>query len=336
MLVKRMKRFSDIDPRSWEHPADRAALSALKQVPGLDQIVKLLVTVTTERSMYLMHAASSIKISNNQYPIVNNIVQEIVETFDWHFTPTVFITQSPFFNAHTFGVNEPCIVINSTLVTSLSREELKVVIAHEMGHVMSGHSLYKTLIWLLANISIKMIPMAGILIMPINIALAEWDRKSELTGDRAALLATQIEDPNFNVLMRMAGGSDLTQVNINELFIQAMEFEERKSLLDSFHKMLNQVWMSHPYPIERLKEIKTWASSGYYTKILEGNYLHRGKHDDTYKEDIRDGFEYYKESASSSEDPLTKMAHNLGVGLESVTSEISNKFTDFIKNNTKS
>lgn len=38
MLVKRIKKLDEIDPKSWEHPADKAALSALKQLKGLDEL----------------------------------------------------------------------------------------------------------------------------------------------------------------------------------------------------------------------------------------------------------------------------------------------------------
>lgn len=331
MLVRRIKRLPEIDPRTWEHPADRAALSALKQLKGLDEVVRSLVSSTTERSLYLMHIASSVKVGPNQYPRVHTIVNDIIDVFDWPTRPAVFITQSPFFNAHTFGVEEPFIVINSSLVRTFNDQELKVVVAHEMGHVMSGHALYSTLMWLLTNISMALIPFADLLIMPIMAALAEWNRKSELTADRAALLATQDESPNYNVLMRMAGGDDLTQVNINEFFLQAQEYESRKTMLDSLHKMLNQVWLSHPYPVIRLQELKTWASSGFYQGILDGDYARRGSASSNVKEDLDDAFDFYKQSMRDSDDPLTKMASNFGSAVEKTVGDLGGKLSDWMR-----
>ncbi len=323
MLVKRMNTLTGIDPKSWEHPADRAALSALKQIKGFDELVKLFISVTTERSFYLMQIASSIKVSQNQYPVIYRIIQDIKETFDWEYTPQVFVTQSPSFNAHTLGVKEPFIVINSSLINTLSDDELKVVIAHEFGHIMSGHALYKTMIHILANVSLNLIPMAGLLLIPIKIALAEWDKKSELTADRAAMLATQIEMPNYNVLMKMAGGNDLSQVNINDIFLQAMEYENKKNVLDSIHKILNQIWASHPYPVVRLQEIKTWTSSGYFSAIMQGNYINRNHHEDNAKDDIKEGFNYYKDTVNKSDDPIMKFAANIGAGINKASEEVN-------------
>jgi hypothetical protein len=184
-----------------------------------------------------------------------------------------------------------------------------------MGHILSGHALYKTLIWMLMNISLKAIPMAEILMLPIMAALSEWNRKSELTADRAALLATQAEEPNYEVLMRMAGGDDPGQVNLDEFFNQAKEYEEHRDLVDSIHKLLNQVWMSHPYPVIRLKELKGWAVSGPYKTILDGTYPRRGDPKETVQDALKEGFEYYKESIEEGEDPLSKLASGLGSGI---------------------
>jgi Zn-dependent protease with chaperone function len=196
MLVKKIRKLHDIDPKSWEHPADKAALSALRQLRGIDELVKLLVSVTTERSLKLMVLSSSVKVSQNQYPGLYRILNDIVDTFDWNYMPNLFVTQSPFWNAGTIGVKEPFIIINSSVVKHFDERETTAMIAHEMGHIMSGHALYKTLIWLLAKVSLNVIPMASLLLTPILAALYEWDRKSELTADRAELLAVQDPIPS--------------------------------------------------------------------------------------------------------------------------------------------
>jgi Zn-dependent protease with chaperone function len=304
-----------VDPASWEHPADKAALSALKQLKGLDELVKLLISVTTERSLRLMALSSSIKVSQNQYPKLYAMLNNIVEIFDWHYTPDIFVTQSPFLNAGAIGVKEPFITINSSMVRQLGELELTAIIGHEMGHIMSGHTLYKTLLWLLTNVSLNMIPMAGFLITPILIALHEWDRKSELTADRAGLLAVQDTESSYNVLMKLSGADDLTQVNLNEFFSQAQEYENQKGLLDGIHKILNQLWASHPVPVIRLQELKSWELSGYYQSILNGNYLKRGLYSENVNENVKNGYEYYKGAMKNRDDTLSNIVNNVGEGL---------------------
>jgi Zn-dependent protease with chaperone function len=232
------------------------------------------------------------------------------------------VTQSPFFNAGVFGVSEPFIVLNSSLVQRLDDAELSCVVAHEMGHVMSGHAIYKTLLWLLLNISSMLVPMAELILLPVVAALREWDRKSELTADRAGLLASQVEEPNYTLLMKMAGGDDVSQLNMNDFFAQAEEYDKQKTLLDGLFKMLNTVWESHPFPVIRLTELKNWAVSGQYQAILDGNYLKRGLHQADPAEELRQGFEFYKSEFEAKDDPLSKTVRNLGDGLSKLGDDI--------------
>ena len=331
MLVRRTRKLYAIDPRSWEHPADRAALSAVKQLKGLDELVKALVSATTERSLKLMSLASSVKVTKNQFPNLNNVVDNVVDTFDWPYRPDVFVTQSPFLNAGVLGVKEPFMLVNSSILRNFDEEETTAIVAHEMGHIMSGHSLYKTLIWMLTNISANMIPGGQLIANAVLTALAEWNRKSELSADRAELLAVQDETPSYNILMKMAGAEDLSQVNLNEFFAQAQEYEAQKTLLDSVHKLFNSMGMSHPYPVVRLQELKTWAMSGSYAAILEGNYLKRGLAEEEPAEDIKAGFDYYKDTINNADDPISKFASNVGEGIEKAVGDLGDKLRDMLK-----
>ncbi|MBU0928508.1 MAG: M48 family metallopeptidase [Spirochaetes bacterium] len=315
MLAARTKKLYAIDPRSWEHPADKAALAALRGVKGLDDVAKFVFGKTGEQSLRLLHIASSVRVTPNQFPRVHQMMERTVDAFDWGYRPEVFVTQSPFFNAGVYGVAEPFVVLNSSVVSRLDDAELACVVAHEMGHIMSGHAAYKTLLWLLLNLSTNIAPAAELVIAPIVAALREWDRKSELSADRAGLLATQSEDPNYAVLMKMAGGDDVTQLNMNDFFAQAEEYESRKGLLDGIHKILNTVWESHPFPVIRLKELRSWAASGQYRAILDGNYLKRGFYEADAASDIKRGFDFYKEELAKGDDPLSTAARSLGEGL---------------------
>jgi Zn-dependent protease with chaperone function len=325
MIAKRIKKFHSIDPRSWEHPADTAALSALKQLKGLDEVARIFFSTTTERSLRLMVLASSVKVSANQYPRIYEILDRVVDTFDWDYRPDVFVTQSPFLNAGVLGVKEPFIIINSSVVKNFDEAEVTAMVAHEMAHIMSGHSLYKTLIWMLTKMALTMVPVGDLVIKVIRAALSEWNRKSELTADRAEILALQDETPSYNILMRMAGAEDLSQVNLNEFFAQAREYEDQKGLLDGIHKFFNELYLAHPYPVVRLQELRTWVASGHYQSILDGNYLRREFVKADVKEDLGAGYEYYRETIRSSGDELSKYANEIGSGIEKAAGEIGDR-----------
>ncbi len=323
MLVPHAKKLFAIDPKSWEHPADKAALASLRAVPGLDDIIKFVFGKTSERAIRLLHIASAARVTGEQYPRVFRMLERIVDVFDWPCRPDVFVAQSPFFNAGVYGVEQPFIVLNSSMVQRLDERELECVLAHEMGHVMSGHAVYKTLLWMLLNVSTHLVPGAELAILPVVAALREWDRKSELTADRAGLLATQTEEPNYTVLMKMAGGDDVSQLNLNEFFAQAREYEDSKGLLDGIHKLFNTVWESHPFPVIRLQELHSWAASGQYGAIMDGNYLKRGLHQADPVAEMRQGYEYYRSELDKNDDPVSRTARVVSDGIASLGDEVN-------------
>lgn len=331
MPIPKQQILTDIDSGSWEHPADKAALSTLKQIPGFDEIVKTVFGMTTERSIKLLHLSSSIRTSANQFPVIHQQIRKIAEIFDWNYIPEVYVTRSPFFNAGVYGVKKPFIVINSHLVSSLKEDELMCILAHEMGHLISGHSLYKTLLWLMLNISFTALPVSDLIILPIIAALKEWDRKSELSADRAGLLAVQDENPSYSVLMRMAGGDDPSELNMNDFFLQAEEYENSKNLLDGIHKVLNTVWSTHPFPVIRLTELRNWIASGDYSKIISGNYQKRRDSKNTISEDIKESFQYYKNETMKDSDPVLDVVRNLGEGVAKIGDDVSKVFRGFFK-----
>jgi hypothetical protein len=307
-------------------------MSVLKQAGGLEELIKMIVGGTTEKGIRLLHVSGAVKVTENQFPKVKQCLGRVVDVMDWPSTPDVFVTNNPFFNAGVIGVREPFIVLNSAVTRMLEDDELYCVVAHEMGHIMSGHNVYKTVLWVLLQLSLNVLPIAGLLVKPLVLALKEWDRKSELTADRAALLALQSEQENYNVLMKAAGGGDLSQMNVNDFFQQAWEYENQKTLLDSVFKMLNTLGATHPFPVVRLQELHTWAASGEYAAILGGTYARRSDAPGKASDDIKEGYQYYKSAVRESDDPLLKTVRNVGDSIGKATEGLRDALKDILKN----
>ena len=331
MAEKEKIRLDNISPRSWEHPADRAALTALRQLPGLDTIVRSFVGITTEKSLRLISLASAVRVNDKQFPRVKRLLEDACYTLDWPEKPEVYVSQSPLMNAGAIGVEKPFITINSSLVDQFSDEELLAVIAHELSHIMSGHVLYKTLLWLLLNLSqiALQVPITGLALQAIIAALREWDRKSELSADRASLLVLQKENPIYTLLMKMAGGTK-GEMNLEEFFLQASEYEQGGNIIDSVHKLLNILGKSHPFPVLRLKELKTWIDDGSYEKILNGEYSKRTEKDDI-KQDFDEAMKSYRENMEKSKDPLAATLTKLGKSFEVAGKMAGKQAADFFQ-----
>ena len=310
MAIKRTY-FPDISSKTWQHPADRAALAALKKVPGLDTILQKFVGGTTERSLRLMHLASAVRVTENQFPKVHKLHREACAIFNVEKIPEVYIAQTPILNASAVGVNNPFIVLNSSMIDALDEEELLCVLGHELGHCVSGHVLYKTLLAMLIQFSLYFvnIPLGNISLMAIIAALREWDRKSELSADRAGLLVVQNPEVSYKLLMKMAGGPRIEEMDTNEFFLQAAEYEKGGNIIDSIYKLMNLLGRSHPFAVLRLTELKTWVDNGSYGKILGGDYIHTDEAERrTAQQEFQEAKEQYKQDINSSEDPLADIA----------------------------
>src|SRR5256886_449165 len=201
------KILTGIAPVTWEHPADRAALQTLRSVPGFDEVVKKVVGFLGERGIRLLFQANAVRVGPSQFPRVNALYTDVLTTMDWDPRPDLFVSQTPFVNAGAYGMDRPFIVINSGALKLLDDDEMRTLLGHELGHVMSGHALYVTILILILNFSFSTLPfLAGIALLPIRIALLEWFRKSELSSDRAGLLAGQGPHAAMRKALQVARG----------------------------------------------------------------------------------------------------------------------------------
>jgi Zn-dependent protease with chaperone function len=318
-MNKEKRILNDISPRSWEHPADRAALNTLKQIPGLDVILQKLLGIMSDRAFRLIALASSVRVTERQYPKIYALHKEACSILDVKEMPELFVSQNPVMNAGAIGVEKPFIMLNSSVVEKLGQEEILSVIGHEVGHCISGHALYRTLLVVLlqASLALLQIPLAGIAIYAIIAALNEWSRKSELSADRAGLLVVQDPEFSYNTFMKLSGGTDITQMDINEFFKQAQEYEKSTDMIDSVHKILNLLGQTHPFPVLRLTELKTWVDSGKYQKILDGDFETKsGSKGPDLGKDYESAAHQYKEDMSKSDDPLSNTFSNIMSGID--------------------
>src|SRR6202453_3417433 len=309
-------RLPGISSRAYEHPADRSALVALRKLTGFDTILKLLNGLFNERAMRLNFLASGVKVSERQFPHIHEMLRDGAYVLDMDKVPELFVTQTPLVNAMALGTNTPFIVLNSGLVDLLDAEELRAVIGHELGHVLSGHAVYRTMLYNLIILATRIawMPIGYLGLRAIIWGLEEWYRKSELSCDRAGLLAGQDVDASRRVLMKLAGGSRLAEMNADAFHDQAREYDAVPDLRDSILKVLQLQGNTHPFAVVRFAEIDYWYASGAYQRILDGDYPRRA--DDrsaSVTEEIKSAAAAYQESWSRSEDPLITMVRG-GIG----------------------
>jgi hypothetical protein len=166
---------------------------------------------------------------------------------------------------------------------------------------------------------VAQIPLGGPAIMALLLALLEWNRKSELSADRASLLVAQDPAVVYTLLMKMAGGAHTAQMDLEEFCAQAMEYERAGSVIDGVHKLLNILFVSHPFPAVRVRELQAWVDSGEYATILAQRYRQRAASDtETLFDTFRLASEGYKEDFSRSTEALVDVVKNVFDHLDSL------------------
>lgn len=318
-----------ISSRAWEHPADRGALIALRKLKGFDMFVRKFVSFWSERTIKMALLGSMVKVTERQFPRVWYLYQQACMTLDVEEPPELFVQANPVLNAMTIGIDEPRIVINSALVDLLDDTELAFVLGHELGHAVSGHARYRTmLLWILSlGGVVGVLPFGQVAVLALQTALGEWARKAEYSADRAGLLATQDHPAAMRVCMKLASGGRLEDLDQTEFLLQAREYRDTEDMRDSIAKLLLTDQLTHPMMVARAAQLQTWSQSGEYTAFLAGGYPRRSDDDSArISEAAQAAADSYEQDLNESNDALTKMGKDLASEMGDLAKWIGGKF----------
>ncbi|WP_190188540.1 M48 family metallopeptidase [Streptomyces minutiscleroticus] len=329
---RRRRRFPGISSRAYEHPADRSALVALRRLSGFDTVFKALSGLLPERSLRLLFLSDSVRVSDEQFAHLHVMLRDACYILDLERVPQMYVRQDPQPNAMCVGLDEPIIVVTTGLVELLDEEEMRAVVGHEVGHALSGHSVYRTVLLFLTGLALKVawIPLGNVAIMALVTALREWFRKSELSADRAGLLVGQDLRASMRGLMKIAGGNHLHEMNVDAFLRQAEEYEAGGDLRDSVLKILNVLPRSHPFTTVRAAELKKWSESRDHQRIMDGHYERRDQDKDASVGDsFRQSAAGYASDVKNSKDPLMKLVSDLASGAGDLGGRVRRGFGGF-------
>ncbi|MEZ5192996.1 MAG: M48 family metallopeptidase [Nocardioides sp.] len=326
--ARRRTPLPGISSRAWEHPADKGALVALRKLKGFDALLKAINGLISERQVRLVYLSSAVRVSDRQFPELHRLLADVGQVLDVEELPEMFVRAAPELGAVTLGMNRPIIVVNSALVDLLDSDELRFVIAHELGHALSGHAVYRTLLLRLMALSgvLYAVPGGALGVRVVTAALLEWSRKSELSADRAGLLATQDPAVATRVHMKLASGGHLDDLDLTSFFEQAAEYDETEDLRDSVLKAFLVETQTHPFAVVRALELRRWAESGAYAEVLGGSYPRRDE-DATARvsEAAQQAAASYAESFRRTQDALGRLVHEAAGWLGSARTWLDEK-----------
>ncbi|MFN8192975.1 MAG: M48 family metallopeptidase [Nocardioidaceae bacterium] len=291
-------------------------------------MLKTFNALVNERQMRLVFLGSAVRADERQFPVLHRLLADVGAVLDAGELPELFVVADPTLGARTIGMAKPIIVVNSALVDLLDEDELRFVIGHELGHALSGHAVYRTLLERLIALTgvLAAVPGGALGVRVILAALMEWARKSELSADRAGLLATQDPAVATRVHMKLASGGHLDSLDVTSFMEQAAEYADTEDLRDSVLKVLLTESRSHPFAVVRARELRTWVESGAYTTILGGDYPRREDDDSaTMSEAAQEAAASYGDAFRRTGDALGRLVHDVAGFLGSAKTWLDDK-----------
>ncbi len=326
-LPEALEPYPEISSKAYEHPADRAATAALKAVPMLDTVVRKLVEFRYERALRQFYLGNSVKVSERQLPELWASHQGVCRILDMPATYDLYVSGSITTNARTIGSSKPMVVFDSGLLEMLGAGEQRVVLAHELGHILSDHVLYMTALDILLRAGGNLPGIVGLPVRAVKAVLLEWMRAAELSCDRAATLA--VRDPRIvcRTLMVTAGGLPADSLDLDAFMAQAMEYESWEDSHDRVRRFFLEIGATHSYAVRRVSEVMKWIQSGEYDRIVRGEYRRRGDDKDV-REEAGDAMEFYAERFRSLFREIGENVSNLG----SQVGDVSQQLADWLRN----
>jgi Zn-dependent protease with chaperone function len=293
-LPDSVEPYPGISPKAYEHPADRAATAALKTVPMLDTVVRKLIEWRYERALRQFYLGNAVKVSERQLPELWAAHVGVSRILDVPLSDQLYVTAGVPGGAQAIGSEHPMIVIDSMLLERLGSGEQRVVIAHELGHILSDHMVYMTALNILLSVGSGLPFLLGLPFRAVRTVLLEWYRATELSCDRAATLA--LRDPQIvcRTLMVTAAAMPAERLDLDAFMAQAMEYESWDDPSDRVRRFFQEIGQTHAYAVRRVSEVMKWVQGGEYDRIVRGDYRTRDQDTDV-REEAGDAMEYYAE-----------------------------------------
>jgi Zn-dependent protease with chaperone function len=258
-------RFEDISSRAWEHPADAAALAALQRLPGFDTVLRR--TVGRAQEAYMRYRMDDLqRVGPDQYQPIHVLYEEVLHILDAASAPPLYIQPMHAINAMTVGMDRPFIVLSDKALAHLPDDGLQSILAHELGHVLSDHLVYKLMLRLTLGIGWTALGLPFTLpwVAAFAAALTEWDRKSELSADRASLLVLQDPDPVIQTL------ESVSQDHMD--IMGGLSPGTWQHRLATATRAVAATFSRHPKVEVRVRELRKWADTDHYRDLFLGYY----------------------------------------------------------------
>lgn len=264
------------------HPDDESALKQLEAIPVLPKVVDWYLKNGMEQIAWMQNTSYCIRLSPSQFPEIYHRLPPICERMGIP-VPELYLDMDPAPNAWTSGNTRIYITVTRGLVKQFTEEEFDAVLAHECGHIVCQHTYYQAIadaFLSLASLSGNEGLVGGTIslvgntaMIPLRRAFLSWQRKSELSADRAASLICK-PDTFLRVMAKLSRIPLplIAKMNLREWAAQGESLREyeSKGLAQKAIKILSGIESStHPPEVIRAHEFLSWISSPQFNLCMQ-------------------------------------------------------------------
>lgn len=224
----------------------------------------------------LMFEGHSFKIGKNLSPHLDDLCQQVTERLKFKEPIEFFVTNAASTNAMAIPRQEEddshLIVLNSGLIDKFDDDEIRFVLGHEIGHLISQNAKFSHIIRFV-------FPDLNSVALVLKNKISLWYKLSELTADRYGFIASPKLEKCVSNFFKLASGMDIEKI----AFKPAAYLEEMDNLIEYFKKEPLTLATSHPVNPVRIKAIRYFSESELYKSIASGAEL---KPDDNLNKNI--------------------------------------------------
>ena len=270
------------------HPDDAMALRQLQQIPVLPKVVDWYMKNGIEELSWIRNTSYCVRLSETQFPEIYKKLPPICEKFGIP-VPEFYLDMDPMPNAWTSGSNRVYITVTRGLIKRFRDDEIDAVLAHECGHIVCQHTFYQAIadeMVGLASLSEDEGLVGGLIssigsiaMVPLRRACLAWQRKSELSADRAASIVCGEE--TFTRTMAMLSQIPRPMINQMDLKQWAQQGKDlsdyqKQGVVKKALTMISGINDStHPAEVIRAYEFGKWVNSPEYKQMV--NVIENGE-----------------------------------------------------------
>lgn len=212
----------------------------------------------------------SFKITPRMAPRLHTLCYEVKARLEFEEPIDFFIQNSPEINCFAVSRTEDeqshLVMINSIMIEKFDEDELRFIIGHEIGHLISKNiDLYKIINFVFPELQ------AAPMIFQNKISL--WNKLSELTADRYGFIASPNLEKCVSNFFKLASGLDTQKI----AFDAPAYLGEMDEVLNYFKQEPFAVASSHPINPVRLKAIQLFHQSKLFGQISKQKKLKTDK-----------------------------------------------------------